>query len=470
MGKGLLGQAAESRELVAIDDMGAVDERDNVFFGAAQPSSQLMVPLAARDKFVGMVVTGNREPHSYSDDEKRMMEGIAELGGLAIANAELYRIARKSLDVATQQRGVTESVLGKMVAGVITCDRQGRISDFNDEAERLTGYTFTEMNQVMLKPELSLDENPLGPIEHGMLEVLKGPETVKEGEALVMKKDKAMLPISYRIYPLSDGEEMLGAAAVFMESGQRERESAAKPGLDYQILLRSLGARVERLYTHPLSRVLDRVRGMDIDSWSRSREDIVNILEAGSAALLGLLEDVEQYLNCVAVREWDAKEEHDVRGLVAEVVEDVLRSWASEKVLVAVDIPDLPPIYGYKRMIKSALSEVVENAVMASLSVDGKVEISGCREGSLVRIVVRDSGPGITAGTQEFIYLPFFTTEDGRSGLGLSIVRRVMNNTGGRAGLLDADVGTAFYLDFPTAPRPPETGGSEGYEGTDGAQ
>ena len=286
IGKGLIGEAAAARRMLVIDDTASIDDRDNVFFGAAAARSQVIVPLVSREKFNGMLLVARKHPHRYSEEEKALLRGLAELASLAITNAQLYRLARRSLDVAAQQRGFADSVLDQMVAGVMTADRNGRVAVFNEEAQRLTGYAYAERTQMMLRPELSIDVNPLGPLEQGMLDVLTDPTQIREGDSLVMKKDGSILSVSYRVYPLQDGVDVIGSAAVFMEStGSKE---FAHEDMDYQVLLRSLGARIERLYTHPLSRVLDKVKGMDVDSWSRSRNDVTKILEAGSAALMGL--------------------------------------------------------------------------------------------------------------------------------------------------------------------------------------
>jgi signal transduction histidine kinase len=223
------------------------------------------------------------------------------------------------------------------------------------------------------------------------------------------------------------------------------------------VLLRSLGARIERLYTHPLSRVLERVRGMDIDQWAASRDDIAKILEAGSAALLGLLEDVEQYLNCTTIREWDSQEECDLTVMVAEVVDGLLKSMPYTGVVVLVKVSGLPQAFGYKRMIRSALEEVIENAIESAADGGKRVEVTGREAGDYVRIEVRDSGRGLSRETVDFMYLPFFTINEGRSGLGLSIVYRVMKRLGGRVGTVEVPEGALFFLEFPTTPRLEET-------------
>ncbi|MBU4490567.1 MAG: GAF domain-containing protein, partial [Actinobacteria bacterium] len=455
MGKGLMGEAASRREITTVDDTKEIDERDNVFFGAAQPGSQVIVPLLSREKFVGVLVIGSEEAHEYTVEVRRLLEGLAELAGLAVANAELYRIARRSLDALSRQRGVTGSVLDEMVAGVITSGKNGRIDVFNREAQRLTGYSLSEMAQARLRPDTNLEENPLGPLEHGMLKVISSPEVSKEGEALIMKKDRTVLPVSYRIYPLVSGGEIEGAAAVFMEAVTDAGDSPRKDGVDYQVLLRSLGARIERLYTHPLSRVIESVRRIDADEWAQSKDDVVRTLEAGSSALLELLEDIEGYLNCVTVREWDSPGENDLGEIVTDVVANILRPPEHAGTSVVAKLAGIPKVFGYERMVRLALEEVIENAVIAADEGGKRVEVTGRELEGMVRLEVRDNGPGVSTETVEYMYLPFFTNREGSPGLGLSTARRVMWRLGGRVGIEEGTGdGAMFFLEFPTSPRP----------------
>jgi signal transduction histidine kinase/putative methionine-R-sulfoxide reductase with GAF domain len=450
MKQGLLGRVAGDRQMVAIDDTSTIDERDNVFFGAADPLSMVLVPLVARGRLIGMLVAASEEPHAYAMDEKRLLDGLGELASLSITNAELYRIARRSLDALSRERGVKDSVLEEMVAGVITADSKGRIAVFNREAQRLTGYTFAEMTQARLRPEASLDQNPLGPLEHGLLEVLDNPSLVREGDALLLKSDKALLPVSYRIYPLVSGPEVIGAACVFMEA--RMAEGSRKEPVDYQVLLRSLGARIERVYTHPLSRVIERMRSMDIDDWSRAREDIIKTLRAGHSTLLGLLEDLEQYLNCTTTREWDTPGECDLAAMTQEVVREAVGAASAEGVTVSVKMAGLKPAFGYERMVRSALEQVIQNACIAAFEGDKRVTVIGRNESSRVVVEVADTGPGFSSEASEFMFMPFYTAWEGRSGLGLSLVKRVMSRLGGKVSAKDSPQGATFTLEFPTSP------------------
>ena len=103
---------------------------------ANSSASLVMVPLVARGKFLGMLVAGNLEEHAYTTDEKRLLDGLGELASMAITNAELYRIARKTLDALSRERGVAGSVLEEMVAA----RKGGFITVWADDIAMLAGF------------------------------------------------------------------------------------------------------------------------------------------------------------------------------------------------------------------------------------------------------------------------------------------------------------------------------------------
>ena len=73
----------------------------------------------------------------------------------------------------------------------------------------------------------------------------------------------------------------------------------------------------------------------------------------------------------------------------------------------------------------------------------------------LVRVA--DNGEGVSPNNRTQIFDSFFTTrrESGGTGMGLAIVRAMLDAHGGAIRLLDADDGTAFELTVPVAVAPP---------------
>jgi two-component system sensor histidine kinase PilS (NtrC family) len=74
------------------------------------------------------------------------------------------------------------------------------------------------------------------------------------------------------------------------------------------------------------------------------------------------------------------------------------------------------------------------------------------RQEKLAEISISDTGPGILPENQGKVFDPFFTTKDQGTGLGLTIVHRIVENYDGKI-FLDSDgrSGTTFTLHFPLA-------------------
>ena len=80
------------------------------------------------------------------------------------------------------------------------------------------------------------------------------------------------------------------------------------------------------------------------------------------------------------------------------------------------------------KLIEQVLINLVKNAMEAvSETKNAQIEMNGfLDERGRVTINISDNGPGITAEAQEKIFIPFFTTKKGGSGIGLSLTRQIM--------------------------------------------
>ena len=84
-------------------------------------------------------------------------------------------------------------------------------------------------------------------------------------------------------------------------------------------------------------------------------------------------------------------------------------------------------------MLRAVLLNLLLNACQASAGRDVEI-VTAVRDG-WCRIEVLDRGPGISQDSRERIFDPFFTTKSGGTGLGLPIVRRLMDAQGGSVSL-----------------------------------
>jgi signal transduction histidine kinase len=91
--------------------------------------------------------------------------------------------------------------------------------------------------------------------------------------------------------------------------------------------------------------------------------------------------------------------------------------------------PDLPPVPMDARLIRQALLNLLTNAAQA-MPAGGTLSVAARLDGDAVRIEVSDTGDGIPDELRPRIFEPFFTTRPTGTGLGLAVVKRILDDHG----------------------------------------
>jgi signal transduction histidine kinase len=145
---------------------------------------------------------------------------------------------------------------------------------------------------------------------------------------------------------------------------------------------------------------------------------------------------VENFLEFARPPKLRLKECHlrDIVNSVITLLEYRLRAYNVE---LHYDFqPDLPKVIVDADRIKEALVNLVINACEA-METGGKISVNETRQhhpimGDVVAVIVSDSGPGIPEAIIDKVATPFFTTKEDGSGLGLSIVTRIVREHNGK--------------------------------------
>jgi nitrogen fixation/metabolism regulation signal transduction histidine kinase len=146
------------------------------------------------------------------------------------------------------------------------------------------------------------------------------------------------------------------------------------------------------------------------------------------------------------------------------IVENTLALFAGrlDKTKVVQSLgANLPLVMADPEAIKRALSNLIDNAAEAmheSLLREIRIETRPSEQSpGMLELVVADSGPGVTDEMRERLFLPYFSTKQRGSGLGLTIAAKIMaDHQGTIRAENNTPTGARFILEIPLAPVAPE--------------
>jgi signal transduction histidine kinase len=109
-------------------------------------------------------------------------------------------------------------------------------------------------------------------------------------------------------------------------------------------------------------------------------------------------------------------------------------------------------VHADQDQLRRALLNLAQNALDATAAGPGRVWVRAGAEGDIVRLTVADNGPGLTDEQRANLFVPGFTTKAHGSGLGLTLVERIVTDHGGTIEVESAPGrGTTFILRLPGA-------------------
>jgi signal transduction histidine kinase len=137
----------------------------------------------------------------------------------------------------------------------------------------------------------------------------------------------------------------------------------------------------------------------------------------------------------------------DVRALLVELRDLAAADAAAGEVTLAVAPGDAPRAAADATQLRRAILNLVRNAIQATAA-GGTVTLSAAAKDGKVRLTVADTGKGMPAAEIEKIFVPFYTTKEQGTGLGLAFVKEIVADHGGTLSV-DSKVGagTTFTIE-----------------------
>jgi len=169
-----------------------------------------------------------------------------------------------------------------------------------------------------------------------------------------------------------------------------------------------------------------------------------------------IIEGIEENINYINKIVADLQ---DYSRKIEPKLEEIDLKEAVENVLLAIDIPKNITTFSFVEpntkvitdsiYIRRILANLITNAIQAMPN-GGKITIAVTYQNNSVKIVIKDTGQGMTKEIQEKLFTPLFTTKAKGQGFGLAVVKKFIEELGGTISFESKyNEGTKFTIIFP---------------------
>lgn len=333
---------------------------------------------------------------------------------------------------AVQKEKYYELIMNSVNTGIIVLDDTGNIFQTNNEALRLLGLSvFTHVKQLA-----RIDEK---------LQQIIGNIRPGDKHQISFVNERGTVNLSIRVSEMTLQEKHVRILAINDINSELDDKE-----IDSWI-------RLTRVLTHeimnsvtPITSLSDTLLSIHEDADS----EILSGLEVISATGKSLISFVESYRKFTHIPTPEPSLFY-VRKFGERMVNLARHHNNYPNITINIDIePDDLIVYADENLISQVVLNLLKNAMQAigSEQPDGHIELKAyCKEDESVVIEVGNNGPAIPPEEAEHIFVPFFTTKEGGSGIGLSISRQIMRLSGGSIALKSNPAAgrTTFVLTFP---------------------
>ncbi|MDK2985884.1 MAG: two-component system, NtrC family, sensor histidine kinase AtoS [Clostridia bacterium] len=360
-----------------------------------------------------------------------------EIGVLAEAFNNMISKIERSTEELKNLKEMNEDILRSTTTGIVTVDNCGNVSSINRAAEKILGKGEQLNEEIYSKIiELSLKALKKG---RGISDLYKFNSDTETGK--VIEINTSLLT--------SEKGIVTGALCSFNDITKRKEIEEKMEQIDKLKSLGQLAAGLAHEIRNPLAGM--KTSAQVLMSRLKNNRSAVMLLDKIVSEIDRVNELVSDILNFAKPQE-PCLEVTEVTSLIREAVELMGEHIKSSDVIVK---DELPGEKYYSKIDKGQFKQILVNLVMNSLKAmenGGELLLKGGKQEQepYFTLVIADTGKGISPEIIDRIFDPFFTTYAEGTGLGLSVVKRlVIQNNGDIRVASRPGEGTRFTIKLP---------------------
>ena len=397
---------------------------------------------------------------------------VALVIGLALVALVVWLFARnlairqRASEVLHAERERFRTTLTSIGDAVMVADAQGRVTLLNPVAEALTGWDADAIGRPVETVFRIVNEESREPVENPVGKVLREGAVVGLGNHTVLiGRDDRERPIDDSGAPIRDGRgRVVGVVLVFRDITERravERRLHENDRRKDEFLA---------MLAHELRNPLAPIRNAAYTLTLLGQPDerlrwVSGVIERQVGLITRLVDDLLDVSRITSGKITLQRERVPVAAVIAQAVETARPAAESRHENLAVEVAaDAGVVDGDSARLVQAVGNLLDNAIKYSED-GGQVRLTARADAQEVVIVVRDEGVGIDAELLPHVFDLFIQADrslerrQGGLGIGLTLVRRLVEMHGGRVEVASggAGRGSEFTIRLPrlaVAPAP----------------
>lgn len=319
------------------------------------------------------------------------------------------------------------SIVESVDTGIMTIDFEGTIKTFNRAAEQITGYSLAQV-----KNRLVADVFPEC-IASFALE-LDRRQSKNRMEVVIEDRNGRKVHLGCSISPLKDKQNReIGSILIFQDLTEIRQMEENLEKSKRLALIGEMAAGLAHEMRNPLASITGSIELLRRNLALKDTDDrLMQIILRGKDQLDNFVRDFLLLAKPIPV----VREVVDVNATAVDVLENMKLSkdWTNE---IKIDCSLAPKVAAFanREQLRQVVQNLVLNAVQAMkeggvLSLATKLMQVNHKE--VVEIRVADTGLGIEEKDLKKVFEPFFTDKEKGTGLGLTIVGRIVDGYGGK--------------------------------------